>query len=113
MRDEMRPPSRGAGRIELLEKIGELGSISAAARALGLSYKGAWEAVERINNLAASPLVVRTPGGRSGGGSALTPFGLQALSAFRRLEGEYQRFLGALQGQQDLDHFFRLMKNST
>lgn len=122
MKEKRRPPSsvgrfavgsnvsRGQGRIELLEKIAELGSISAAARALGLSYKGAWEAIERMNNLAASPLVARTSGGRSGGGSVLTPFGLQALSAFRRLEGEYQRFLGALQGQEDFDRFFRLMR---
>lgn len=110
MRDKRRPPSRGAGRIELLAKIAELGSISAAARALGLSYKAAWEAVERINNLAVSPLVARTAGGRSGGGSVLTPFGLQALTAFRRLEDEYQRFLGALQGREDFDRFFQLMR---
>ena len=101
---------RGKGRIELLEKIAELGSISAAAKALGLSYKGAWEAVEGMNNLAATPLVARVSGGRSGGGTALTPFGLQALSAFRRLEGEYQRFLEALQGHEDFDRFFQLMR---
>ena len=93
---------RGKGRIELLEKIAELGSISAAAKALGLSYKGAWEAVEGMNNLAATPLVARVSGGKSGGGTALTPFGLQALSAFRRLE--------ALQGHEDFERFFGLMR---
>ncbi len=101
---------RGKGRIELLEKIAELGSISAAAKALGLSYKGAWEAVDAMNNLAATPLVARVSGGRRGGSTALTPFGLQALSAFRRLEGEYQRFLEALQGREDFERFFGLMR---
>ncbi|WP_147073343.1 winged helix-turn-helix domain-containing protein, partial [Sulfuriferula plumbiphila] len=61
---------RGKGRIELLEKIGELGSISAAAKALGLSYKAAWEAVEAMNNLSEAPLVERVAGGRHGGGTA-------------------------------------------
>ncbi len=101
---------RGKGRIELLEKIAELGSISAAAKALGLSYKGAWEAVDAMNNLAAAPLVARVSGGRGGGSTALTPFGLQALSAFRRLEGEYRRFLEALQGREDFERFFGLMR---
>ena len=102
--------NRGKGRIELLEKIAELGSIASAAKALGLSYKAAWEAVEGMNNLAATPLVARVSGGKSGGGTVLTPFGLQALSAFQRLEGEYQRFLEALQGNDDFEQFFRLMR---
>lgn len=102
--------NRGKGRIELLEKIAELGSIASAAKALGLSYKAAWEAVEGMNNLAATPLVARVSGGKSVGGTVLTPFGLQALSAFQRLEGEYQRFLEALQGHDDFEQFFRLMR---
>ena len=101
---------RGKGRIELLEKIGELGSISAAAKALGLSYKAAWEAVEGMNNLSDEPLIIRVAGGKYGGGSVLTAFGLQALSAFRRLEYEYQQFLTALRGKEDLATFFQLMR---
>ena len=101
---------RGKGRIELLEKIGELGSISAAAKALGLSYKAAWEAVEGMNNLSDEPLIIRVAGGKYGGGSVLTAFGLQALSAFRRLEAEYQRFLTALRGREDFETFFQLMR---
>ena len=101
---------RGKGRIELLEKIGELGSISAAAKALGLSYKAAWEAVEGMNNLSDEPLIIRVAGGKYGGGSVLTAFGLQALSAFRRLEGEYQQFLSALRGREDFETFFQLMR---
>ncbi|MHB1677711.1 MAG: TOBE domain-containing protein [Sulfuriferula sp.] len=101
---------RGKGRIELLEKIGELGSISAAAKALGLSYKAAWEAVEGMNNLSAEPLIIKVAGGAYGGGSVLTAFGLQALSAFRRLEGEYQQFLTALRERDNLETFFQLMR---
>ena len=101
---------RGKGRIELLEKIAELGSISAAAKALKLSYKAAWEAVEGMNNLSSEPLVIRIAGGKYGGGSILTAFGLQALSAFRRLDGEYQQFLTALRGRDDFVIFFQLMR---
>lgn len=101
---------RGKGRIELLEKIGELGSISAAAKTLGLSYKAAWEAVEGMNNLSEAPLVIRVSGGKNGGGSVLTAFGLQALAAFRRLEAEYQQFLIALRAREDFERFFQLMR---
>ena len=101
---------RGKGRIELLEKIGELGSISGAAKALGLSYKAAWEAVEGMNNLSDEPLIVRVAGGKCGGGSVLTAFGMQALSAFRRLDNEYQQFLTALREREDFDRFFHLMR---
>lgn len=101
---------RGKGRIELLEKIGELGSISAAAKTLGLSYKAAWEAVEGMNNLSEAPLVIRVSGGKNGGGSVLTAFGLQALAAFQRLEAEYQQFLIALRAREDFETFFQLMR---
>ena len=49
----------GAGRIALLERIGETGSIAQAARSMGMSYKAAWDAVEAMNNLADRPLVAR------------------------------------------------------
>lgn len=89
---------RGKGRIELLETIAATGSISAAAKAMGLSYKAAWEAVEAMNNLSEAPLLVRAAGGRHGGGSVLTPFGLQVVALFKRLEAEYRDFFSALGG---------------
>jgi molybdate transport repressor ModE-like protein len=55
--------------LELLERIDASGSISAAASAMGMSYKAAWQAVEGINNLSHEPLVVRQPGGSTGGGT--------------------------------------------
>ncbi|WP_147075137.1 winged helix-turn-helix domain-containing protein, partial [Sulfuriferula plumbiphila] len=59
----------GKGRIELLEAIAGTGLIAAAAKAVGLSYKGAWQAVEEMNNLSREPLVERVAGGRHGGGT--------------------------------------------
>lgn len=78
----------GAERVTLLEAIGREGSISAAARALGLSYKHAWEGVAALNNLAGRPLVESRKGGAKGGGAALTSAGARFVETFRRLEGE-------------------------
>jgi molybdate transport system regulatory protein len=83
----------GHARIELLAKIGETGSITAAARAVGMSYKGAWDAVDAMNNLADEPLVVRATGGKHGGGTHLTAHGEQLIQAFKALEVEHQRFV--------------------
>ena len=79
---------RGLDRIALLEAIDELGSISAAAGRLGLSYRGAWDAVQTLNNLFEGPLVEAQPGGRDGGAAKVTPRGKAAVAAFRRVQGE-------------------------
>lgn len=86
----------GRERIALLLKIGELGSISAAARDVGMSYKGAWDAVDAMNNLAGEPLVLRAVGGRSGGSASLTPRARRLIDVFRHMEDIHQRFLGQL-----------------
>ena len=65
----------GGDRIALLEKIDELGSITKAAKAVGISYKNAWDTVNLINNLAEKPLVNRSAGGKGGGGTSLTAEG--------------------------------------
>ncbi len=70
----------GPGKMLLLEKIAEHGSISAAGRAMGLPYRHAWELVEQLNRAFREPLVARQTGGRNGGGAALTPLG-EALLA--------------------------------
>jgi molybdate transport system regulatory protein len=82
-----------ADRIALLAKIGETGSITAAARAVGMSYKGAWDAVDAMNNLADEPLVVRAAGGKGGGGTQLTARGRRLVEAFAALEDVHRRFL--------------------
>jgi molybdate transport system regulatory protein len=86
----------GLDRIELLAAIGETGSISAAARAVGMSYKGAWDAIDAMNNLADEPLVTRATGGKRGGGTRLTARGARLIEVFRALEIEHQRFVQQL-----------------
>jgi molybdate transport system regulatory protein len=94
-----------------LAVIGETGSISAAARALGMSYKGAWQAVEAMNNLADQPLVERMTGGKNGGGTRLTDEGRRTVEMFRQVEDEYQRFLSRLSdGLADFEQFNQLMR---
>jgi molybdate transport system regulatory protein len=87
---------RKVDRLALLEQIGEHGSIMAAARAMGLSYKAAWEAVETMNNLSEAPLVVRTTGGRAGGGTELTTHGRKFMQGLREFDARQRRFFEAL-----------------
>lgn len=68
-------------RIDILRRIGEVGSISQAARAAGVSYKAAWQALETLSNLAGTPLVTRAVGGSGGGGAMLTRAGERVLRA--------------------------------
>lgn len=87
----------GPDRLRLLEVIGERGSISAAAKALGLSYKGAWDAVQALNNLFERPLVVAQPGGKAGGAAAVTPVGQAVILAYRKVETELAAVIGQLE----------------
>jgi molybdate transport system regulatory protein len=83
----------GASRIALLAAIGATGSITSAAKAVGMSYKGAWDAIDTMNNLAGEPLVVRLTGGKGGGGTTLTPRAVKLIDTFRAVEREHRRFL--------------------
>lgn len=83
----------GSDRIALLAKIHETGSITAAARAVGMSYKGAWDAIDAMNNLADEPLVTRAAGGKGGGGTRLTERGRRLVETFAALEKVHHRFL--------------------
>ena len=83
----------GHGRIALLRAIDAHGSISAAAREMGMSYKAAWDAIDAINNLAGTPLVVRETGGKGGGGTRLTPQGKRFIESFALIDTAHQRFL--------------------
>ncbi|HEV7251540.1 MAG TPA: winged helix-turn-helix domain-containing protein [Mesorhizobium sp.] len=80
----------GPGKVELLEGIARLGSISAAARAMDMSYKHAWDLVEEMNGLFGKPVVAARPGGKRGGGAALTTAGHAVVSRFRAIESAAQ-----------------------
>jgi len=89
----------GRERIALLRALAETGSISAAARALGMSYKHAWDTIEAMNRVAGEALVASSVGGKGGGGARLTPQALTLLETFARAEAEHQRMLESLSRQ--------------
>ena len=76
----------GPGKIQLLENIRACGSISAAGRAMDMSYKRAWDLVDEINHLCRHAAVERQTGGRNGGGAILTPFGMSLVARYRKIE---------------------------
>lgn len=95
--------SVGPGKIRLLEQIGDTGSISAAARALEMSYRRAWLLIDDLNQLFRDPVVSASAGGRKGGGAELTPFGRTLIGEYRAIEAEVQAAVSArldrLQGE--------------
>lgn len=107
----------GKDRIALLAAIGAHGSITAAARAVGISYKAAWDAIDAMNNSAGEPLVVRAAGGKGGGGTRLTARGEQLIRTYRALEDEHRRFVAQLsrlgEGAADDIHLMRRMMIKT
>jgi len=78
----------GPGKIELLERIGELGSISAAGRSMGMSYRKAWLLVDGLNQLFRQPVLATRPGGSGGGGAEVTEFGRTLIARYRAIERE-------------------------
>ncbi|MBK1649390.1 molybdenum-dependent transcriptional regulator [Rhabdochromatium marinum] len=91
----------GDSRIRLLEAIDRHGSISQAAKALPMSYKAAWDALDAMNNLAEQPLVESAIGGRTGGGTQLTAHGRRLIALYRAVEHEFQQALDRLAGHLD------------
>jgi molybdate transport system regulatory protein len=79
--------------VMLLEEIHAGGSINRAAKAVGMSYKAAWERIETLNNLSPEPLVIRQVGGSGGGGTVLTEAGLEFLKRANLLRREFTSFL--------------------
>lgn len=79
-------PAIGPGKADLLDAIDREGSISAAGRALGMSYRRTWLLVDSMNRCWAERLVETTPGGGQGSGARVTPFGKQVLASYRAVE---------------------------
>jgi len=89
----------GAGRVDLLARIADCGSISQAAKSIRMSYKAAWDAIDAMNNLAGEPLVERQTGGKGGGGTRLTARGQRLVDNFRIIDQEHRRFIEQLSRQ--------------
>jgi molybdate transport system regulatory protein len=96
-------------RIALLQHIAEQGSITRAAKSAGLSYKAAWDAIDELNNLADQPLVVRSVGGKGGGGAKLSDEGQRVLRLYQRLQALQAQLLQASEDAGDLGLLSRLM----
>ena len=97
----------GPGKADLLEAIRASGSISKAARELGMSYKRAWNLADTMNRCFRKPLIDTATGGGGGGGARLTPFGEQVLSHFRSMEKRTDAAIRA-----DLTAFAALLANN-
>ncbi len=76
----------GPGKVDLLEAIAATGSITSAAKQLGMSYRRAWLLVDTMNRCFARPVVEAEAGGKRGGGTALTPLGVEIVQRYRRAE---------------------------
>jgi len=92
-------PFGGDDRMRLLACIADHGSITQAAKAVPMSYKTAWDAIDSMNTLAGEALVERVAGGKGGGGTRLTARGQQLLHNYRTLQAEHQAFVQQLATQ--------------
>ena len=76
----------GPGKVRLLELVAQTGSISAAGRAMDMSYRRAWVLVSALNRTFRPPVVATRGGGTGGGGASLTPFGEELVRRYREME---------------------------
>jgi len=75
----------GEGRVRLLKAIDQTGSLSKAARSIGMSYKKAWSLVDKVNSRAEKPVISTSVGGTKGGGTALTDYGRELVTTFEQI----------------------------
>lgn len=101
----VRAPAMGPGKAELISRIGETGSISAAARAMGMSYRRAWQLVRALNHDFREPVIATATGGMRGGGARVTAFGEGLLRQFRTMETKASAAIAA-----DLRRFERRLR---
>lgn len=83
----------GYGRVLLLERIREHGSITAAAKSMNMSYRHAWKLVDSMNRQGSQPVVERKTGGKGGGGAVITEDGEKAIACFHRASQEIRKYL--------------------
>lgn len=83
----------GSGRIKLLERVKETGSITEAARSIKMSYRQAWELINSMNKQSKKPLVIRLVGGAGGGGTTVTKEGEKVIKEFKKLQAHFEKFV--------------------
>jgi molybdate transport system regulatory protein len=97
----------GYGRVVLLERIQEYGSITRAAKSMEMSYRHAWDLVDSMNKQAKRPFVELATGGKGGGGARVTEEGKRAIRLFRKFSGDFQRFIAKEQQKFSTDELFQ------
>jgi molybdate transport system regulatory protein len=102
-----RHPAMGPGKARLVAAIDTTGSISAAARAMGMSYRRAWQLVDALNESFSQPVVLTATGGRRGGGASVTPLGRELIRRYRLMEDKASAAIA-----KDLRIFTRLLKRN-
>ena len=100
-------PAIGPGKAALLSHIARTGSITSAARAMGMSYRRAWQLVEAMNRSFAGPVVVTEVGGKRGGGAVVTALGKRLVKLYRAMENKSSSAIAA-----DLRHFSGYLRKS-
>jgi len=98
-------PAIGPGKAQLVALIDATGSISAAAREMGMSYRRAWQLVEALNASFIEPVVVTAVGGKRGGGAVVTAFGRELVAQFRAIEDKASQAISA-----DIERLERQMR---
>ncbi len=83
----------GYGRVVLMERIKEFGSITRAAKSMSMSYRHAWELVDSMNRQSPEPFIITSTGGKKGGGTVVTKHGEQAIKQFWKTQEKLKRFL--------------------
>ena len=83
----------GEGRIKLLKSINKTHSISKSAKELGMSYKKAWNLIDSVNKSNDKPIVIKSVGGSSGGGTKLTPYGIKMIELFDAIKYKCWKYL--------------------
>ncbi len=101
----------GHGRIALLRAVARHGSITQAAKAFGMSYKAAWDAIDTMNQRSSAPVVERVIGGKGGGATRLTDFGHRLVERYEQVNEVHRRFLQLIErNAMNLDQEFSLLK---
>lgn len=96
----------GFGRVVLLERIKEFGSITKAAKSMEMSYRHAWDLVDSMNRKAPKPLIISSTGGKGGGGAVLTAEGEMAIEFFWESNSRFRAFLEQMQS--DFNQIFEV-----
>jgi molybdate transport system regulatory protein len=92
----------GPGRIVLLNNIWKEGSINAAAKKSGISYQHAWKVLEQMNRLSPLPVMVPHRGGKDGGGSKFTPYGIRLVTNVNQIDEQFREFLVMINSEFDI-----------